>query len=101
MNGRGHCVRVWVFSKTGQMHRRAHEYTQVVNAQIPTSPYRGQRWCGKGDVTLIWEMMQKLISTRAASHLPHHHHHHHIHHTHNIHQLLSEIKQDKHAIERQ
>lgn len=91
MNGRGYCARGWVFSKMGQMHRQPHGCTQVVSAQIPTSPYSRRSWCGKEDVTLIWEMMQKLISTRAASYLPHDDHH----------QLLSEFKQDKHATERQ
>lgn len=77
-------------------------HTKVDNTQVTTNDIlvRVPKLVRRGGChTHMGNMTETDIHTWAISYLPHHHHH--IHHTHYIHQLLSEIKQDKHAIERQ
>lgn len=59
---------LWFFLKTGQTNWQTHVCTRAENTQT-TSPFMCRRWCGEEDVTIIWEMLQILISTHVLYHI--------------------------------
>lgn len=86
------CGSSWKQDRQADKHTRTQAANTQMREHVPDH--------GEEDVTLIWENATNTDTHACAiSYLPHHHHHH-IHHTHYIHQLLSEIKRDRHAIER-